>query len=138
MDVKKGAVNNQNLLFKQAMKLFECTQCGTCCQGEGGIYLVPEEIERISEFLSLSNLEFLEKFCLRKNGKIYIHTRKDGYCHFSKEGKCTIHAVKPTPCQKWPFLKPMLTDQANWETARNSCLALAPFKTLEDYLKRIK
>jgi uncharacterized protein len=136
MDVKRGAPDNQDLLFRQAMDLFKCTQCGTCCQGEGGIHLVQEEIERISEFLSLSNHEFLEKFCLKKNGKTYIHTREDGYCHFSKAGKCTIHAVKPSPCRRWPFLKPMLTDQANWETARNSCLALAPYPSLEEYLKQ--
>ncbi|MBA4393985.1 MAG: hypothetical protein C0407_10575 [Desulfobacca sp.] len=136
MDVEKGASNNQDLLFKQAMDLFECAQCGTCCQGEGGIHLVPEEIERISAFLSLSSHEFLETFCLKKNGKIYIHTRADGYCHFSKEGKCAIHTVKPSPCRKWPFLKPMLTDQPNWETARNSCQALAPYHSLEEYLKQ--
>jgi uncharacterized protein len=136
MDVKRGAPDNQDLLFRQAMDLFQCTQCGTCCQGEGGIHLVQEEIERISEFLSLSIPEFLERYCLPKNGKVYIHIREDGYCHFSKEGRCTIHAVKPSPCRRWPFLNPMLTDQANWETARNSCLALAPYPSLEEYLKQ--
>lgn len=138
MAVKEKPLNSLEALFKQAMDRFECTQCGTCCQGEGGIYLTREEIERISQFLGLSRQAFLEKFCLEKNGRIYIQTREDGFCHFSQEGRCHIHAVKPTPCRKWPFLTPMLTDQANWETARNSCLALAPFKTLEDYLKGIK
>lgn len=120
------------------MERFECRQCGTCCQGEGGIHMNTEEIERISRFLNLSTPDFLERFCLEKNGRIYIHIREDGYCHFSREGKCTIHEVKPSPCRKWPFLRPMLTDQPNWEAARNSCLALAPFKTLADYLKRKK
>ena len=32
---------------------------------------------------------------------------------------------------------PMLTDQPNWDTVRLSCPALAPYKTLKDYLKRI-
>lgn len=137
MDVKKGPLQAQESLFKQAMDLFECTQCGTCCQGEGGIHLTPEEIERITYFLKLSPREFQKKFCLNKNGRIYIHIREDGYCHFSREGKCSIHAVKPAPCRRWPFLKPMLTDQANWETVRLSCPALAPYKTLGDYLKRI-
>ena len=137
MDVK-GPLPARELLFKQAMGLFECTQCGTCCQGEGGIHLTPEEIDRISDFLNCSPRDFLKKFCLEKNNRIYIHIREDGYCHFSREGKCSIHAVKPRPCRKWPFLDPMLSDQPNWETVRLSCPALAPYKTLKDYLKRIK
>jgi Fe-S-cluster containining protein len=124
------------VLFQKATDLFECTQCGTCCQGEGGIFISPEEIDRISRFLNISQTIFLEKYCLQKNGKTYIHTREDGYCHFSNEGRCRIHEVKPFPCRQWPFFPPMLRDQANWETARNSCPALAPFSTLEEYLDR--
>ncbi|HMK66052.1 MAG TPA: YkgJ family cysteine cluster protein [Thermodesulfobacteriota bacterium] len=115
---------------------FECTQCGTCCQGEGGIYLSKEEIITISRFLNLSPQDFLKTYCLQKNGKVYIHTREDGFCHFSKEGRCSIHSVKPSPCRLWPFFAPMLADQANWDVARNSCPGLAPFETLEDYLIR--
>ena len=134
MDLKDSFQDKESL-FKTALALFECTQCGTCCQGEGGIFLSPKEIDRIAQFLTLSPPVFLQKFCLEKNGKIYIHTREDGYCHFSKEGRCTIHQVKPSPCRQWPFFKPMLADQANWETVCNSCPALAPYKTLDDYLK---
>ena len=54
------------------------------------------------------------------------------------EGQCQIHPVKPTPCRQWPFFKPMLTDQPNWEVARNSCPALAPYRSLHDYLKGIR
>lgn len=126
-------------LQEKAQSRFECQVCGTCCQGEGGIYLNPEEEKRIAEFLGLPVEVFLSRFCLEKNGRIYIHVREtDGYCHFAVEGRCTIHAVKPTPCRQWPFFKPVLTDQPNWEVARNSCPALAPFKNLEDYLKGIR
>jgi uncharacterized protein len=138
MTKKAGFPNKvDSLLFHKAMDLFECTQCGTCCQGEGGIYLSRKEIDRISKFLNLSQQRFLEKFCLKKNGRTYIHTREDGYCHFSQKGRCTIHEVKPAPCRQWPFFPPMLIDQINWETARNSCPALAPYKTLEEYLNRM-
>ena len=66
MDVK-APLPARELLFKQAMDLFECTQCGTCCRGEGGIHLTPEEIDRISDFLNFSPRDFLKKFCLEKN-----------------------------------------------------------------------
>jgi hypothetical protein len=125
---------NMETLFQKAMDLFECTVCGTCCRGEGGIFMAPEEIERIAAFLGLSPQAFLTQYCLEKNGKIYIHIREDGFCHFAKEGRCTIHPVKPSPCRKWPFFDSVLKDQANWEVARNSCPALAPFKTLDDFL----
>jgi Fe-S-cluster containining protein len=136
MKEKSKSPKAHPILFQKAMDLFECTQCGTCCQGEGGIYLSREEIRRISLFLNLSQQNFLNKFCLQKNGKVYIHTREDGYCHFSQKGRCSIHEVKPAPCRQWPFFPPMLTDQINWETARNSCPGLTPFPTLEEYLNK--
>ena len=135
MDIK-SALDPQEDLIKTAQDRFECTQCGTCCQGEGGIYLSPEEIQAIARFLDLSPEAFLNQYCIQKNGRVYIHVRQDGYCHFSREGRCSIHSVKPSPCRQWPFFKPMLKDQANWEAARNSCPALAPFETLEAFLKR--
>jgi Fe-S-cluster containining protein len=126
-------------LYEKALALFECQVCGTCCRGEGGIYLNQEEEKRIAEFLELPVDDFLARFCLEKNGKRYIHVREiDGYCHFAVEGRCTIHPVKPTPCRQWPFFKPMLTDQPNWEVARNSCPALAPYASLEDYLNGLR
>jgi uncharacterized protein len=136
MKEKTRSPKGHDELFQKAMDLFECTQCGTCCRGEGGIYLSQEEIDRISLFLKLSQQEFLEKYCLKKNGRTYIHIREDGYCHFSQKGRCSIHEVKPAPCRRWPFFPPMLSDHTNWETARNSCQALAPYKTLEDYLDK--
>jgi uncharacterized protein len=135
MDIKKP-LENQEELFKTAMDRFECTQCGTCCLGEGGIYLSLEEINTIARFLQLPSQVFLDEYCIEKNNKIYIHTREDGYCHFSQEGRCSIHRVKPGPCRQWPFFEPVLKDQANWETARNSCPALAPFETLKAFLSR--
>ncbi len=125
--------------YEKAQARFECQVCGTCCQGEGGIYLSPEEERRIAEFLGCRSRIFRSRFCLEKNGRVYIHIREtDGYCHFAVEGQCTIHPVKPTPCRQWPFFKPMLTDQPNWEVARNSCPALAPYANLEDYLNGIR
>jgi Fe-S-cluster containining protein len=136
MKAKSKSPKADTAIFQKAIDLFECTQCGTCCQGEGGIYLSREEIDRISHFLNLSQEKFLNKFCLRKNGKTYIHTREDRYCHFSQKGRCSIHEVKPAPCRQWPFFPPMLIDQINWETARNSCPGLTLFHTLEEYLNR--
>lgn len=136
MKTNSKSLKADPIIFRKAMDLFECTQCGTCCQGEGGIYLSREEIDRISLFLKLSQDKFLKKFCLQKNGKIYIHIREDGYCHFSQKGLCRIHQVKPAPCRQWPFFPPMLIDQINWETARNSCPGLTPFPNLENYLNK--
>ena len=121
------------------MARFECQVCGTCCRGEGGIYLTREEKDRIAEFLHLPVGDFLARYCIEKNGKTYIHIRDtDGYCHFAVDGRCQIHAVKPAPCRQWPFFPPMLTDPANWPVARHSCPALAPYANLEDYLNGIR
>ena len=127
MAVKERKKEALKTVYERAQARFECQVCGTCCLGEGGIYLQKKEIEAITEYLRLPRDRFLKEYCLEKNGKIYIHVKTDGFCHFAREGKCLIHPVKPTPCRQWPFFKPMLTDQPNWEVARNSCPALAPY-----------
>lgn len=134
MVIKERKKEVLNGVYEKALALFECRVCGTCCRGEGGIYLQEKEIEAISAYVQLPRNQFLKTYCLEKNGRIYIHVQADGFCHFAQEGKCLIHSVKPTPCRQWPFFQPMLTDQPNWEVARNSCPALAPYRSLDDYL----
>ena len=120
-------------LFHRAMALFACRVCGTCCHGEGGIYIRGEEPQRIASFLNRTPEEFLSAFTISRNGKIYIRTGEDGACVFNLKA-CLIHPVKPAPCRRWPFFEPMLRDQENWTVARNACPALYPFLSLADYL----
>jgi Fe-S-cluster containining protein len=119
--------------FNEAMSIFNCQQCGTCCVGKGGITITMEEVPRIAAFLYRTPEEFLSAFTVARNGKIYIREGADGACVFNLKS-CLIHPVKPVPCRKWPFFEPMLKDQDNWNVARNACRGLAPFASLKDFL----
>lgn len=104
------------------IKAFQCKMCGTCCYGEGGIYLDAHEIARVSDHLGLSPETFVAEFCRQRHGKTYISTGPDGYCVFYDAGeKCRIHPVKPRPCTLWPFYAALLKDEDAWNLAKDAC-----------------
>ena len=47
--------------------------------------------------------------------------REDGFCHFVKDKRCSIHPVKPRICRAWPYLESVLTDFTNWEAMASVC-----------------
>ncbi len=87
-----------------------CESCeGRCCTGESGyIYVNKAEIERIANFLELSQELFIEKYLYKKGYKYSIKERetKNGYeCIFydSKNNGCTIYKARPIQCRTFPF-----------------------------------
>ncbi|MBI4773467.1 MAG: YkgJ family cysteine cluster protein [Deltaproteobacteria bacterium] len=114
------------------LKPFECQLCGTCCKGEGGVFITEEELPGIARYLNSSVEDFERNHCLRKNGRIYIRTRADGYCSLW-DGGCLVHPVKPRPCKEWPFFKAMMRDRSNWEVAKENCPGVNPDATYEEF-----
>ena len=99
---------------------FTCTQCGNCCTGAPGyVYVSPEEIARISEFLGRSD-STLDKKHLRRVGRRFSLTEEkaSGDCCFlvQKDGKrtCSIYPVRPLQCRTWPFWA--RTIRSGWST----------------------
>ena len=120
---------------RRSMKPFECTMCGECCKGKGGVYVTEQELLDIARFLGLEKEECESKYCVLKNGRIYIRTREDGYC-IAWDNGCTIHPVKPEPCRQWPFFDAMFQDRANWEVAKRNCPGVNPSCTYEEFLEQ--
>ena len=113
--------------------------CGTCCFGEGGIFVGSDEPAKIAGFLGLTPESFLSMYCERKNGKTYIKTGPEGYCiFFDKKKLCLIHPVKPLPCSQWPYYPALLKDEENWEMAKDACPGLNPDSSFKDFLKGSK
>ena len=44
----------------------------------------------------------------------------NGYC-ILWDRHCTVHAVKPDMCKKWPFIESLLVDPKNWQAMASSC-----------------
>lgn len=120
--------------FEKLYLQFRCARCGSCCgnQPYSGLLLTLGDIERLSQHMGLSRMEFLERECVlaeveereveaypgipmganyigyflkRFPGETEETVTKPGLCRFlDKENLCEIHHVKPTPCRRFPYL----------------------------------
>ena len=119
------------------MKAFDCKMCGTCCYGEGGIFLQKDERDRIAHFLDLMPESFVARYCREKNGRLYIKTGPDKFCiFFDKEKQCLIHPVKPSPCSTWPFYPANIRDKESWQLAQDACPGINPNCPFEEFVKQ--
>ena len=100
--------------------LFECTQCGDCCKGFGGTYLAEPDITKIAAFIGVEPAEFKQRYCVRSGNRLVLAQRNNGFCIFFDQN-CTIHAVKPQMCRKWPFIPSLLVDIVNWRIMADVC-----------------
>jgi len=108
------------------MNKFECKRCGYCCKGESTVSLSKRDISRISQFLNLSEEDFLKLYTVKK-GIFRIEMKvKDGFCIFFDKEKnlCKIHPVKPEKCKEWPLVSAIFEDEENFKIIQNSCLGL--------------
>lgn len=120
--------------MKQA---FECTMCGQCCQGEGGIIVSLAEQIRLKDYLNLSLAEFQAQFTEQKNEKRVLKTDKQGFCIFFEQNKgCTVHTAKPDICMAWPFFRGNLIDKSSWEMAREYCLGISRDVSHEQFVQQ--
>ena len=104
----------------QCEQVFNCTQCGDCCRGFGGTYLAEEDIQAICKLKAIDRREFVTEYCSRSGSRLVLRQRSDGYCIFWDQ-LCTIHAVKPRMCRRWPYLKSVLVDEINWRSMASMC-----------------
>ena len=101
-------------------QVFDCTQCGDCCQGFGGTYISESDIAAICDYVSVDREKFISRFCTGSGSRLVLRQRQDGYCIFWDK-LCTIHPVKPHMCRQWPFLKSVLVDEINWRSMGSMC-----------------
>ncbi|MDM8554247.1 YkgJ family cysteine cluster protein [Desulfococcaceae bacterium HSG7] len=101
---------------------FKCHECGDCCKGYGGVFVTPEDIHAISDYLQTNQDHFVADYCQMSGSKPVIAQGSNGYCIFWDSGlQCTIHPVKPGMCRTWPFINSVLTDVTNWRIMASSC-----------------
>jgi Fe-S-cluster containining protein len=101
--------------------LFECIQCGECCNGIGGTYVDDNKIKEIADFLKISKNELKEKYLILSSENRYmIACGSNNKCIFFKEN-CTIHPVKPRMCREWPFIPAVVKEPENWEYMSQAC-----------------
>ena len=86
---------------------FKCQGSGNCCVSRGSygfVYLSNQDIKKLSGYFSISNKQFVDKFCDRTDG--YLHLKeinKNGNCQFLEGTKCKVYRARPIACKSWPF-----------------------------------
>ncbi|RQD66821.1 MAG: YkgJ family cysteine cluster protein [Desulfonatronovibrio sp. MSAO_Bac4] len=114
---------------------FNCTMCGQCCQGDGGIVATIEEQKAMAQFLNLSLTEFQDIYIRQSGQKYFVQTDEHGLCLlFVQDKGCLAHPVKPKTCMAWPFFRGNLMDESSFEMAREYCSGINPQVSFEDFV----
>ena len=108
---------------------FKCTGCGNCCAGpgEGYVWVTPEDITAIAEFLNIGIDEARRKYVRKAEGRLSLVERKDNRdCIFLQpDGKggrnCRVYPVRPIQCRTWPFWPGNIEDHESWCRAGGRC-----------------
>ncbi|MCD6246310.1 YkgJ family cysteine cluster protein [candidate division WOR-3 bacterium] len=113
---------------------FQCVEeCHKCCSGSPGIILVTEEeIETISDFLSIEKTEFIKTYIrIIKNyysvnfgfiDRAYsLKENAENDCIFLKNGRCSIYPARPAQCKTYPFWPSIVSSQSSWKSEKTFC-----------------
>lgn len=113
--------------YKEGLS-FKCTACGKCCTGAPGyVWVGPEEMEAMAEFLKLSLQEFTRKYIRRVGQRFSLVESKVTYdCVFLKEGKCSVYGARPTQCRTYPWWPDNLSSPQAWQETAQRCEGITP------------
>ena len=115
--------------------IFDCQQCGYCCQGETTVSLDKNDQERMIRHLDMERDEVAQKYW-RHNGNTIQMKIIDGHCIFYNNG-CTIHKGKPWRCTQWPLHPSILDDRENFEIIKKSCPGINREINYEDFRRKL-
>jgi len=114
---------------RRTFESIDCTQCGNCCRT-----LEPEfkkqDILRISEYLGLSQTEFIRRYLRMGQEKDY--TVQSLPCPFlGDDNLCTIYEVRPKSCRDYPFTDKKQFAKRAEQHAENTLTCPAVFHIVE-------
>ena len=129
------------------MNFFKCTACGSCCSGDGSVFLYPEDVRSLAENFKMTLQEFIDKYtdfvifeyCEEGSSYSYlpyiIMKKENDACIFLKSKRCSIHDSKPFQCKSTPFVSEFFTDKEWRKFLMKHCPALMRLKEedLEQY-----
>ena len=101
---------------------FNCTSCGNCCKTPGGAVAISEsEMKELSNFLKLEISDFINQYCISRNGKINLKEQEDTACIFLQDNRCTVYEARPIQCRTFPFWPENLKSPYRWKQVRSEC-----------------
>ena len=119
-------------------RIFSCTRCGFCCQGETTVSLDEADQERQARALGLDREEAARRYW-RISGNVVQMRTVDGHCiHYDREQGCAIHAGRPWRCAQWPLHPSILDDEHNFLTIRASCPGIDREISYEEFCRVLR
>ncbi len=97
-----------------------CRSCkGQCCIGEGYVFLTERDIAEISDFLKITEEEFLRLYTRKVNYRVALIdlvVKGEKRCVFLNDKHlCEIYPKRPKQCREFPF----------WESLKEKPLEFA-------------
>jgi len=130
--------------YKKGLK-FKCTECGQCCTGSPGTVWVDEnEIQKMSEFLKITPVEFVKKYTRLIGSRLSLKERLgvkpgDYDCVFLKDRRCQVYGSRPKQCRTFPWWPDNLNSKKDWNEVAKLCEGInhkdAPLISLETIQK---
>jgi Fe-S-cluster containining protein len=111
---------------------YECERCTACCRWPGEVRLDDGEIARISAFLGVSEVEFIQKHTRVTQDRrgLALEDKANGECIFLQGQDCLVQPVKPRQCKEFPNLW-------NFPGFREVCRAIPREVSEEEYQQRV-
>ncbi len=107
--------------YKDGLR-FTCLRCGRCCRiPDGVVYLSHSDIERLAEFLGISEEEFLEKYTVVRGKFRVLRDFPNGDCIFLRQDGCSVYPARPTQCRTFPFWRSNISSPHAWERTAAEC-----------------
>lgn len=125
--------------YQKGNEIFECRQCGSCCNGFGGTCVTKKDILKISSYIQSDPDTFMNRYCVPSGSRYVLTLGKDGSCiFFDRTRQCTIHPIKPYMCKAWPFIQPVINHPENWNMMASACPGMKkhiPYKDLKKIVR---
>lgn len=98
-----------DILTLKSKEKLGCDLCDKCCKYRGDIRLTPVNVCEISDYLKITNEEFLYKYTDKLNNGFEIVLKSIGelkqcILYDKSKKKCMIHKVKPMQCVMFPLI----------------------------------
>ncbi len=122
--------------MSEVAKIFNCTRCGFCCQGETTVSLDAQDQQRMCSALGLERDDVAEKFWRITDNTVQMKI-VDGHCVFYADG-CTVHNGRPWRCAEWPLHPSILDDINNYHTIAESCPGINTAISYEEFCEVLK
>ena len=111
--------------YKDGLR-FECQRCSACCRHEPGyVFLSKTDLKDLSGNLGISEKEFCEKYCRKVDiggfSRISLKEKSNYDCIFWENGGCSVYNFRPLQCRTYPFWRPYLESEEDWNTLGASC-----------------